>query len=319
VPILLALRAVEGLGFLLASMPAPALIRRLVAPRRLSTLLGLWGAYMPLGTALALLLGPIAIALVGWQGWWWVISTVSLALGLWIFLGVPALPAQAEPAHRQGWRGPIVRTLLSPGAWLVSLCFAMYSGQWLALIGFLPSVYAQAGFTGAAAGLATALAAAVNIVGNVAAGRLLHRGVAAHRLLYVGFAALALGALVAFAPLWSGVPSSVSVGMKYGAVLAFSAFGGLIPGTLFTLAVRLAPDEHTVSSTVGWMQQWSSAGQFAGPPLVALLAVATGGWELSWIVTGGCAAAGLLLAHGLRQLLRRYPVDGAAWERSPKI
>ena len=35
-------------------MVAPGLIRRLVAPQRMSTMLGLWGAYMPLGAALAL-------------------------------------------------------------------------------------------------------------------------------------------------------------------------------------------------------------------------------------------------------------------------
>ena len=60
---LLALRALEGLGFLLACLPAPSLIRRLVAPQRLSLHLGLWGTYMPTGTALALLLAP---PVLGW-------------------------------------------------------------------------------------------------------------------------------------------------------------------------------------------------------------------------------------------------------------
>ena len=55
--VLLTLRALEGLGFLLTTMPAPGLIRRLVPTQRLSPMLGWWGAYMPLGTALALLLG----------------------------------------------------------------------------------------------------------------------------------------------------------------------------------------------------------------------------------------------------------------------
>ena len=59
---LLLLRAGEGAGFLLATLPAPGLIRRLVEPARLSGTLGLWGAYMPFGTALALLLGPAVLA-----------------------------------------------------------------------------------------------------------------------------------------------------------------------------------------------------------------------------------------------------------------
>jgi hypothetical protein len=48
------------------------------------------------------------------------------------------------------------------------------------------------------------------------------------------------------------------------------------PGTLFAQAVRHAPDEDTISTTVGWMQQCSSLGQFLSPPLVGLLAAGPG-------------------------------------------
>lgn len=164
---LLILRAVEGFGFLLVSMPAPSLIRHLVSPQRLR------------------------------------------------------------------------QTLSTPGPWLVALSFAMYSGQWLAVIGFLPTIYAQAGFAGGVTAVLTALVAAVNMV------------------------------------------------------------GGMIPGTLFSLAVRLAPSERTVSTTVGWMQQWAAFGQFAGPPLVAWVASGVGGWHRTWSVTGACSVAGLLLARQL--------------------
>ena len=58
---LLATRVLEGLGFLLAVLPAPGLLRRRVHdPKTLARALGWWGAYMPLGTALALLFGAVA-------------------------------------------------------------------------------------------------------------------------------------------------------------------------------------------------------------------------------------------------------------------
>jgi len=304
VPTLLGLRAAEGFGFLLASMPAPALVRRLVSQERLAGRLGLWGAYMPLGTALALLAGPTVIALAGWSAWWWSISTISLGAALWIAMAVDERPQAGDGlAVPEGWSHRLAQTLSARGPWLVALCFAMYSAQWLAVIGFLPSIYAELGFTGAAAGAATALAAAVNIVGNVSAGRLLQRGVAPSRLLYAGFAAMALGSVLAFAPLWEGLPVPLAAVLKYAAVLLFSMLGGLIPGTLFTLAVRLAPGDHTVATTVGWMQQWSSLGQFVGPPVVAWLATVSGGWHWSWFVTGCCALAGLVLAHQIQRLL----------------
>lgn len=304
---LMALRAAEGAGFLLAAMPAPSLIRRLVDPSRMNTMLGLWGAYMPLGTAAALLLGPLVIAASGWPGWWWLLALVSAGMASWLWLAVPADPR--HPAGGDivpaGWQLRLRQTLSAPGPWLVALTFAAYSSQWLAVIGFLPTMYAQAGLGTALAGAATALAAAVNMVGNVASGRLLQRGVPPQWLLYLGFAAMGVGAFLAFAPLWGAVDPLAAAAVRYVAVLLFSAVGGLIPGTLFSLAVRLAPGERTVSTTVGWMQQCSSLGQFAGPPLVGWVAARAGGWHWSWLVTGGCALAGILLASTTGHLLRR--------------
>jgi MFS family permease len=93
--------------------------------------------------------------------------------------------------------------------------------------------------------------------------------------------------------------------LRYAGVLLFSACGGLVPGTLFSLAVRLAPHERNVSTTVGWMQQGSAAGQFAGPPLVAWLASQVGGWQWTWLATGLCCVVGgvlsVLIARTLSQ------------------
>lgn len=288
---LLALRAVEGFGFLLASMPAPGLIRRLADERHMGTMLGFWGAYMPFGTALALLFGPAVIAGHGWQSWWWALGALSLASTLSLAWALPP-DLWAHLPGEQAWMLRLSRTLQSRGPWLVALCFAAYSAQWLAVIGFLPSMYDTMNLPASTSAVATALAAAVNIVGNVASGGLLHRGVLPHRLLFIGFAVMGLSTLIAFGSEGTSVPAAV----RYGAVLTFSAVGGLIPGTLFSLAVRLAPGEGTVSTTVGWMQQWSALGQFAGPPLVAWVAVLAGGWRLSWIATGMFAIAGLAVS-----------------------
>jgi MFS transporter, CP family, cyanate transporter len=307
---LMALRCAEGLGFLLVSVTGPGLIRRLVEPARMSVRLGLWGAYMPVGTAMALLFGPVTIAGIGWPGWWWLLGLVSLAMAAWLWRAVPVIAsgAGAVGGDHQGWLHRLQRTLSSRGPWLVALTFAVYSSQWLAVIGFLPTVYAQAGVGSALAGVATALAAAANTVGNIASGRMLRVGARAESLLYTGFTVMAFGAFVAFAPWWSGVPGPLPAAARYAAVLLFSGVGGLIPGTLFSLAVRVAPGERTVSTTVGCLQQCSSLGQFAGPPLVAWVAARSGGWQWSWLVTGGCSLAGLALAAATGRLLRRRAI-----------
>lgn len=306
VGVLLALRALEGLGFLLAVMPAPGLIRRLVAPERLSVRLGMWGTYMPVGTALALLAGPVWIAAQGWPAWWWLAGALSAAMSLAVWRVLPADPpasARQSGAPATGWRARLADTLRARGPWLVALAFAVYSSQWIAVVGFLPTIYAQAGVAPAMAGVATAIAAGVNMLGNLASGRLLHGGQRPEQLLQVGFAAMALGGVLAFAPVWPAV-AGLEVAGPYLAVLVFSAVGGLVPGTLFSLAVRLAPHAGAVSTTVGWMQQWSAFGQFAGPPVVAWVASRAGGWAWSWLVTVACACAGLLLARRIGALRR---------------
>lgn len=306
VPVLLASRAAEGAGFLLATLPAPALVRRLVAPHRVQGMLGLWGAYMPLGTAAALLAGPAFMAWAGWRAWWWLLGGLCLAMAAWLARALAPDPPSSPGHAPQGVGIRLRRTLSSPGPWLVALCFAMYSGQWLAVIGFLPSVYADMGLPGPWVGPATALAAAVNIVGNVGGGRLLQKGLPPGGLLAGGFVTMGLGAVLAFA-----APAGLPAEGRYAGVLAFSMVGGMIPATLFSLAVRLAPDHATVSTTVGWMQQWSSFGQFAGPPLVAWLATRAGGWQHSWLVTGACAAAGVMLAGLIARRLRAAEAGAA--------
>jgi MFS family permease len=289
---LMALRALEGFGFLLVVLPAPGLVRALVAADRVSAFIGYWGAYMPLATALALLLGPLCITALGWRAWWWGLAALTLLMTAWLLRAVP--PPATTPHVPAPWLARLGRTLAVPGPWLVATTFAMYSGQWLAVIGFLPTIYLQAGVHSATTGLLTALAAAANMGGNIASGRLLQRGVAPRRLLFIGFVVMGLAATATFA----GAPG-LPAPLRYVAVLLFSGVGGLIPATLFALAVRVAPGEDTLSTTVGWVQQWSALGQFAGPPLVAAVASAAGGWQYTGLATGACCVVGLALAWRL--------------------
>jgi hypothetical protein len=231
----------------------------------------------------ALLAGPPWIATLGWASWWWLLAGISALAALAVGRLVRADPGPRPGASSAAspLRARLALTLSTPGPWAVALAFAMYSAQWLAVIGFLPAL------------------AAVNIVGNVGAGRLLHRGVPAPALLATGFSAMALATLAAFAGAGDG---GLPLAARYGALLAFSALGGLIPATLFSLAVRVAPGESTVATTVGWMQQWSSLGQLGGPPLVAAVASLAGGWHLTWTATGALSLAGLALAAWLGRL-----------------
>lgn len=304
--LLLVLRALEGLGFLLAVMPGPGLIRALAPPGAEKTALGLWGAYMPLGVALALLVGPPFIAASGWPAWWWLMSALSAAAAAWVVLAVPADALRSDGgAATPPWQGRLIRTVAAPGPRTLALAFAVYSAQWMAVIGFLPAIYADAGIAAGWTGVLSSMAAAANILGNLAGGRLLQAGIAPERLLRWGFGAMLLGSLAAFAQWGHGAQAWVlPAGLRYACVCLFSLGGGMVPATLFMLAVRLAPSPVTVSTTVGLMQQASSLGQFFAPPVVAWIAHRAGGWQWTWVATLACSLVGMLAAGRLAALGR---------------
>jgi MFS family permease len=301
---LLFLRALEGLGFLLVVMPAPALIRRTVDASQLSGRMGWWGTYMPTGSALALLLGPWVIADLNWSAWWWLLGIVAAFAWVAVWLCVPDVQplVPTQNAANDAWPKRLALTLQSPGPWLVALTFAVYSSQWLAVVGFLPTVYAELGLAAGTAGVLSACVALANVSGNIMSGRLLQRGWSAQRLLSIGFACMTLGAVGAYA-VWQG--EGLPTSLRFACVVMFSAVGGLIPGTLFSCALRLTPSEGTVSTTVGYMQQLSALGQFAGPPLVAWVAASAGGWQWTWAVTATLSLAGAVLAQLIGRALHK--------------
>ncbi|MEX5263450.1 MFS transporter [Kocuria sp. CPCC 205231] len=300
---LLGSRVLEGVGFMLVSICAPALIRRTVAPARVSLLVGLWGCHIPVAAALSLLLGGLLSEALGWRTWWAAAAAGSALLGVLVLAVLPP-----DPAHTvvHGVRQRLWLTLRAPGPWLVAAVFGLYTAQWNGVVQFLPSMYAEAGIAaGAAAGL-SALAAGVNVVGNLGAGRALQRGVRPVVLWRTGFAVLGLAAVVAFgiAPL---LDEDVRFGARYGAVLVFSAVGGVVPTTAIASLMRVAPTPTTVATTLGLGQQFNALGQFAGPPAVASVAQATGSWDLTWAVTAVLALAGIAVALVVSRRIPREP------------
>ena len=300
--VLLALRALEGLGLLMAAVPAPGLLRRVVPVGQVTRVLGIWGAYIPFGTGMAFLFGPWVIGHGSWSFWWWILAAttgVSLAA---VAIVVPPDPVRGDGERRgAGATARIRRTLGSAGPWTAALAFGVYAAQWMAVIGFLPTLYAAAGWVGAVGAVLTSVVPWVNVIGNVVAGVLLHRGWRPRAVLALGFAGQAIGTLLAFATVTEAAPV-----VRFGGALVFSMVGGLVPGALFAVAPRIAPDEGTISTTIGLIQQLSSAGQVIGPPAVAWLASRVSGFQWTWAACLACCLIGAALAAVLDRTARTH-------------
>ena len=289
---LLASRAVESFGFIATVLPGPALLTRLVAGQRLRPVMGLWACYMPLGMSMVLALCPWLLDAIGWRGIWIAIAAVSMVLAAMVWRIVPPDPPRSAATRSMRL---VRQTVGAPRPWLLASSFGVYAGQWMSVFGFLPTMYQQQGVAATAAGVLTAIGVAVNMVGNFGAGLLMQRGWPRDRLLIFAALTMLLAAWIIFA-------SSASFPLRYAALLAFSAAGGLIPGTLFASTPSFAPNASTVSTTTGLMQQGSALGQFVTPPLIALVVSSTGSWSATWLVTGAMAAVNVILALAMRRV-----------------
>ena len=289
--LLLVSRAVEGSGFLVTVVAVPSLLFAAAVERDRRIVPSLWGTYMPVGMAVALAITPFMLSAFGWRSWWEFNAALLAGLAIAVAWTNPrSYPLRARPAPQSG--GILRASLLRPGALLLAMIFACYTFQFLSLLGFLPSILQEGGISPTAAGGLSALAVLANALGNLGAGWLFSRGVAARTLIGTGMIGMATAELVVFSP-WC------SSSIQYVAAIAFSTVAGLVPASIFTAIPNVAPADAR-STMMGIAVQASHIGQLVGPPTVAAIAAALGGWSASPLVLVPVAAVGLMAAWSMR-------------------
>ncbi len=290
---LMVTRAVEGVGFLMATVVCPPLIR-LITPRvHTNIAMGWWGAFQGLATFVAVLASTLLLTSVSWQAWWVVMAVITAATIPLILFLVPPPPSDRDSNVALAAKrvGATVKTLTP---WIAGVVFACYSLQWGSVIGFLPTIFDEAGVGGLWPGIVTAVVGGVNGVGNIVTGRLHQRGVPMRRLIIIGLSTMGITSVITFAVDWSGVPGGLAIQIL--AVALFSAVGALVPATLNRIAVDIAPPNGSGAAAMGLMVQIYNGANFVGPVIIAAIATAAGGWHLSWTMTLGASLLGVLLA-----------------------
>lgn len=290
---MLAGRVGEGLGFILAVVALPPLIVANASPADRGKALGIWGAFLPAGMGLMLLASPPILDIAGWRGLWLVNGTAAglCACVLALVLRRPA----AGPGRSVSLRAAL-SVLVSPAPLLLALCFAAYSAQFVAVTSFLPTLLIDEG--GVTLGLAASLGAVVvlaNIVGNAATGWLLATGASRPALIACGFVAMGASAVFVFS-------SALPLGARVAAAMAFSACGGLIPGTLMSSAPVYAPTPALVATVTGLLLQGAGFGQVFGAPALARTVTGFGSWDHAPVFTVAAAFTGLAACAALARM-----------------
>lgn len=293
-PMLLASRVVEGLGFLLITIAGPAILQRATSPAQRDIAMALWSCFMPAGIALAMLAG---LWLTDWRMIWQVTGALAAVAIVSTVLIVPRIDAGAPPSWA-GLAGDAGAVLSTRGPLLLALNFALYALMFFALFSFLPVLLMQRMQVSlATAGVLSALASAVNIIGNLAAGMLLARGISRISLIVAASLVMGLSAIGIFLGLLPDLAT-------YLLCLLFSMVGGIIPATLLASAPVLAPAATLTPVVVGLMMQGSNLGQVVGPVAIGGI-IAALGWPAAAGLVGAAALFAMLVALGLRGATER--------------
>jgi MFS transporter, CP family, cyanate transporter len=291
IELLLLSRLLEGFGFILCVVALPSLISRSASERDRPLAMGLWGAFMPAGIGLSMIITPLLVDWHGWRGLWNDVGIMLLVWAALLYLGFRRSPA--EPGTQLN-AAEFIASVLRLGPLLVVAGFVCYSSLYQSLTAFLPTLLVTdyAVPLGQAARFG-ALVVVGNIIGNLAAGWLIGRGFLPWKLLTLSFVAMGLCATLVFAG-FSEPPLKVTAGFL------FSAFGGMFPGTAFVLAARYSPSPSQMALMAGFMLQGAGIGQTIGPLMVSSVVEYAHDWGYANLVVMAMAGIGLTCALLLR-------------------
>jgi MFS family permease len=180
IEVLLLSRLVEGLGFILAIVALPSLISQSATDRSRPLAMGLWGAFMPAGIGISMIITPTLMEWHGWRGLWNDVGFIILLCCVILFFAFRG--TTSKPAVHISTRA-FIANVLRLGPLLVVAGFVCYSSLYQSLTAFLPTILvtdysvplAQAARFGA-------LVVVGNVIGNVSAGWLIGRGIAPWKL-----------------------------------------------------------------------------------------------------------------------------------------
>lgn len=299
--LLLISRVVEGFGFTLVLVSAPALIAEAAATHQKKFALGLWPIYMPTGTVLILLLAPAILNLGSWPALWLFSGFLNLAVLLVYFLITQ--PYRCVPPDQgvveKSASYTTLSTLSGSGPWLLALAMGLFTMQNNTLWTWAPSYFMEnQSFSMTKAILATIMLPLLNIVGNILGGFLLHRGIA-------GWILLSLASLCLFVFTLGMFDPQLSNWLRLSLLVLHALIGPFIPSAIFALVPVCAPSQNHLASANGLIVSGANLGIFSGPPVVAAVVTHFGNWCYASLVLCSCAAVGFLLSVGLRGIEKK--------------
>ena len=287
---LLASRVIEGIGTSFMAVLAPAIIAQWFVARRRGTAMGIWAAWVPVGTAAMLLLAPALAQASGWRAVWWIGAGYALVVtALYLLFVKPAPAAAAGPAQPRAGAPESGTTsgqvLRNRNIWLLAAAFAAFNAASIGLGTYMPTfLNTVRGLPLAQASLISSITTLV-IIFSAPAGGVLSDRIGSRKRPYLA----GLAASIILLPLVGALSGAWLIALVVVNGLVF----GAIPTNIFAAAVEAAGDERLGGVAMAVIMVGQNAGMLLGPVIFGALAEGAG-WPAAFASLGVMAALGLL-------------------------
>jgi MFS family permease len=301
--VMLAGRLIEGGGYALIAVAAPAAISAWFEPKERGLPMGIWASWVPVGNVIMFNLAYPLLNAFGWQGIWW-FGALAGAVALVVYgLVVSEPPAEAKPEPVS--LGRAGRLMLNPTAWLLGLALATFGFSLLGYNTWAPTYLTEALHidAGPASSYASLMFLAA-IPANVAAGWLLGRVRNRAAVLPLAFAATT--------PLYLWSFNLAAAGTVAPFMVALGFVSNFIPTVTYALAPETMPGPQFAGLALAILNAGTGPGPLIAPPLIG--AVVSGGhWPAGSLWLAAVMGLGTVAALAVwRRLGAAEPVRARA-------
>jgi MFS family permease len=285
--VLLISRVIEGIGTSFMAVLAPAIIAQWFSRRHRGTAMGIWSAWVPVGTAAMLILAPWIAQASDWHAVWWLGAGYALTVTLLYLAFVrPARSADDEAsAARAAPTINAVQVLRNRDIWLLAAAFGAFNAAVIGFGTYMPTfLTGERGLSLSQASLLSSVPTLITIF-SAPAGGLVSDSVGSRKKPFL----LGLGVALVLFPL----VSVLNVIGLIVLVIVQGLFFGLIPTNIFAAAVEAAGHEKQGGMAMAMIMVGQNGGMLLGPVIFGALAEGAG-WSAAFISLSGLAALGFV-------------------------
>ncbi|HBV88231.1 MAG TPA: MFS transporter [Desulfosporosinus sp.] len=269
-------RLIEGIGFGLIGVVAPAIIALCFPAEKRGLPMAIWSVWVGTGMLLIFSATNVIMPLFSWRGVWWFVAILA-AIMMVLFAGGVQVPevAEAEPGVLKQETAALKPALpyegfKSPASWLLSLIFMMFGFGVGAMMTFAPTfMVEEVGMDVANANMNTSVITLGMITGGILMGFILNKVKNRSFLLVVSMVLTAI---------FMGLTFEVT---SPNLILPFMLIMGLIysmvPAVIFTISPEAAVSPATVGITMGIIVLGQNLSGFIGPVFIGAIVERGGG------------------------------------------